>query len=245
MKTTFAHYKWMVLFVVLAGLQAGAETRPTRSDVLDHQNKRIDPVVINTGSEQSVKPGLHVMNSIRQKDSTFRVLEKANFNSDVLSYYGTEKNQLPQAIVGDFNNDGLQDTVLMGLSQSNRVVVYAAMATRDPNKYDIKLVQTWPAKDRQVNMWRNMGRGHFKLTNWPYQLRLADKDQLMAFHLNKKIDHLKWEGMGNQEALYVYRKRQKKFEIYKKSMYSDQWCVEHGMKPNCANTSYSTPRSAR
>ncbi len=143
--------------------------------------------------------------AIMALDSTFCRLGDNQYDPQIFSWYQRSRSQAPQTVYGDFNNDGRRDVAVMGQSQSNKVVVYVAIAGAQPGQYSVTQVGSgWPCRDGQINWCRNMGRDPLRITRFPYYLTLAENEQEGQMGLNISVDHLKYESTGVQEQVYYY-----------------------------------------
>ncbi len=173
------------------------------------------PRVTYSGGRANIQLGQGITNALQAHDNTFRMLNNSQF-SETITWYGTPNNSARQAVVADFNKDGRPDSAVMGISQGNSVVVYAALSTSTPGQYTVQEVHRWPCREDSErglpsgNLCRQMATSppRYAIRDWPYYLLVADNESERNYTgVNIGVDHLQWQSTGTQERLYIYNNR--------------------------------------
>ncbi len=206
-----AAYKLILFFLLLMPSSLLAQARSPRPQM----RPTVQPRVTYSGGSPNIQLGSGITNALQSHDNTFRMLNNSQF-SETITWYGTPNNSARQAVVADFNKDGRPDSAVMGISQGNSVVVYAALSTSTPGKYTVQEVHRWPCREDSErglpsgNLCRQMATSppRYAIRDWPYYLLVADDESERNYTgINIGVDHLQWQSTGTQERLYVYNNR--------------------------------------
>ena len=134
----------------------------------------IPPRVINSPEKVEFISGASVQEAIERIPGPFRVLTKNEFSEDVIdqfSDFARYQNQIPFAVAGNFNNDGVLDVAVMGLGKDRRgrpqVQVYLVYSDLAANKYKTLFLQHFVVSRRVTDRWSES----LKLENWNVYVR--------------------------------------------------------------------------
>ena len=135
----------------------------------------VSPQVINSAQRVDFIPGPSVQRAIDAIPGPFRVLTKGEFSDEVLSQfseYSRYQNQIPFAVTGNFNNDGILDVAVMGMGKSKRgapqVQVYLIYSDLKARRYKYLFLQHFVVSRAQgPGRWSES----LKLDNWYVYVR--------------------------------------------------------------------------
>ena len=145
--------------------------------VADPPINLVQPRLDQNQSAQPVVFGKDVARALRAHDRTFRVLTNKQFAEHIPGYFQNSSVEAPMAVVKDFNSDGIDDIVVMGISQGNQVRVYSFISNKAANKFDVTQVENWPRDRINASQWRQMGKDEYQLRNWLIYLSLAEPNE--------------------------------------------------------------------
>lgn len=161
----------------------------------------VEPRVINNNAySQSVVLGKDVDKALKEKDRTFKMLVKGQFDTVLLEDYGYKEGQLPQAIAADFNNDRIKDAVVMGTANGGKdVVIYGVLSS----KSGYKVSEMWRWTKSELEPYYAETGGEFK--NWPRMLELTGDPQEEFLNLNILRPHPKFLSLGVEEKVFYMK----------------------------------------
>lgn len=158
------------------------------------------PQIINTTNRQEVKLGVDVENALKAYDPAFKIMPMSKYAPEIPSLFKDYPNELPMAVIGDFNGNGLKnDIAVMGYVADTVKVV---MVIFEKSKY--KAFEAVSIKSNSFSSGKP----------WIQYLGRADKRELQAMEFTGNQDMLKLEVHMAGTSLYVFKNnRVNKFEV--------------------------------
>jgi hypothetical protein len=83
----------------------------------------IAPQIFGSGGTFKLELGPVLLETLKAYNPTFKVWSDEDYSKDVKKHYKATKNQTLSAVVGDFNDDKMQDVILLGRTDANNVMV--------------------------------------------------------------------------------------------------------------------------
>lgn len=164
-----------------------------------------EPQVINTTSSQSVKLGPDVEKALKQFESQAQPLENHHFMSAIPGLFVGYDNELPQAVVADFNSDGLNDILLMVLGEEKKSVYIKALlfvSSKKKNSYEVLPLDQWKAElPRGIGVKSALER----LENFEIYLSLAEKKETQNTNVPSDRRAFKTEVYLGPTQIYYYK----------------------------------------
>lgn len=169
-------------------------------------------VQLNTPQKGQVKMSDDVLSTLKKWDANFQVFSIKSFPPTVIGLFGDSKQELPMAVLGDFNGDQQQDIALLGHNKNQqRVVILVAQK----KVFTPVVVDTKPYTDPQKSVLETEDTGQEKgLSFYLSLLPAKDLEMSKKSSFKQKPDALQLENYGGQtNAYYLKPKGKNKFEL--------------------------------
>lgn len=102
-----------------------------------------EPKIVNEASKQEVILGAEAEKAIKSYDAIFKPYIMENFAPTVQNLFKDLKNELPMAVIGDFNADKKMDLALLG---TNKMKELTLILLAEKNGYKVIEVRSTPYK---------------------------------------------------------------------------------------------------
>lgn len=169
-------------------------------------------VLLNSPQKGEVKTNEVVLNILNKWDKNFAVFPIKSFPPTVIGLFRDSKQELPMAVLGDFNGDQKQDIALLGHNKTQqRVVILVAQ----DKTYSVVDVNTKPFEDPEKSFLETEDTGKEKgLSFYLSLLPAKDLEMSKKSTFKHKPDALQLENYGGQtNAYYLKAKGKNKFEL--------------------------------
>jgi hypothetical protein len=166
-------YKGILTGLILLALPAMALQQPQFKD---------------PGNPNSLELGDDLKAAIKKQAPRFIPLQSANFLRVIPGYFSDAENETPQAIVGDFNGDKIQDAILLGLvkskdpQESQPFKVQAMLYQSSKKDYRPVLIEEWGLKIHRRN---SLDEAYQQLNNFNIYLRTLSNHEKRSHWIPK------------------------------------------------------------
>ena len=136
----------------------------------------VEPKIEILRGEANLVLGADVTKALKLYDAGFSLLRNNQFRAPVVSLFNDKAQEVPMALVDDFNADNVKDIVLLGTTEKDgKPKVKAILFVSHKDHYKPFLVEWW-ASDRYLN-WVETRSGAKEIRDWHMYFKILHESE--------------------------------------------------------------------